>query len=412
MMFLKAAVAALFVTPTTVNARYRMKLFSNGVSGASTENQVDFYIVKNDKYADMSDVVRITYPNGLKYDCDDIWKSIPFLNNIFTELNIDDASVIICNGGSDGLFIDKLVLQIESIGWWAKKTWDADGGNGYCLATTTTGNEFNGKCPNGGVNKCIRFNVASGGVTYGEDQWTDEHKTYSKDDFQCDAEGYFFDECEGSENGEAVSDCSSSAAVVSKWVEKYHLEEINNDKDQVLPLECMDRSYNVGLYAISGTHYFIGAVATDEVDYIKDAMAINKCPSSIAFASIEEEKKIFMAKDKYTMDGITKHPLGTFSLADIIEAEKKAVPIKDAEYDISSNTCVHYAGDIWRSLNIKETDALADFLVSNLIESDEFIDMAKKKAGGIRVAAALAIGGQGALEHYVKNVVTSQLKIE
>ena len=81
MMFLKAAVAAaLFVTPTTVNAfdEYRMKLFSNGVSGASTENQVDFYIVMNNKYVNMWDVVRITYEDGLKYDCADNWKSISF----------------------------------------------------------------------------------------------------------------------------------------------------------------------------------------------------------------------------------------------------------------------------------------------------------------------------------------------
>ena len=54
---------------------------------------------------------------------------------------------------------------------------------------------------------------------------------------------------------------------------------------------------------------------------------------------------------------------------------------------------------------------MADFLVSNLVGSDEFIELAKKKAGGIRVAAAFAIGGQTALEQYIKNVVTSQLSL-
>ena len=135
------------------------------------------------------------------------------------------------------------------------------------------------------------------------------------------------------------------------------------------------------------------------------------CPTIIAFASLEEKKKILKAKNKDDMDQLTKHRFGTFKLRDILEAEKKAAPIKDSEYDLSSNTCVHYARDIWRSLGVKETDALANFLVSNLVESDEFIELAKKKAGGIRVAAALAVGGQSALEHYVKNIVTSQLNI-
>jgi hypothetical protein len=54
---------------------------------------------------------------------------------------------------------------------------------------------------------------------------------------------------------------------------------------------------------------------------------------------------------------------------------------------------------------------LADFLVTNLVGSDEFIEMACEEAGGLRAIASLAIGGKGALWYYVKDVVTSQLDI-
>ena len=47
----------------------------------------------------------------------------------------------------------------------------------------------------------------------------------------------------------------------------------------------------------------------------------------------------------------------------------------------------------------------------NIVGSDEFIEMARKKAGGLRAVASLAIGSKGALWYYVKDVVTSQLDI-
>ena len=112
------------------------------------------------------------------------------------------------------------------------------------------------------------------------------------------------------------------------------------------------------------------------------------------------------------MNGLSKHPLGQFTLGDVLVAEKKATAINDSEYDLTKNTCIHYAGDIWRSLGVKETQAMADFLVSNLVGSDDFIEFAKKKAGGLRAIAALAIGGQSALEYYIRSTVSSQLKIE
>lgn len=67
---------------------------------------------------------------------------------------------------------------------------------------------------------------------------------------------------------------------------------------------------------------------------------------------------------------------------------------------------------IWRSLEIKETLELADFLASWLIflllvVSFHDIDMARNKPGGLRAIAPLAIGGTGALEYYVRHVDVS-----
>ena len=160
------------------------------------------------------------------------------------------------------------------------------------------------------------------------------------------------------------------------------------------------------MYAIFGSHFFIGGIATDVGPKDEEDTSINDCPSSIAFVSIDGEKKIFDVKE--SMDGLIKYSLGTFELDDFLKAETKATSIDNAEYDLSSNACVHYAQGILRFLETKE---LADFLVTNIVGSDEFIEMARKKAGGLRAIASLAIGGKGALWYYVKDVVTSQLDI-
>lgn len=194
-----------------------------------------------------------------------------------------------------------------------------------------------------------------------------------------------------------------SWAAVNIWQDN-DIAGVIDHQSNVL-LQCKTRSYDLGLYAIPGPHFFIGATAI-----AADKNAGSECPPSIVFVSIEGAKKIFEVKE--SMDESSKHPLGEFELGDILEAEKKAVAIKDSEYDISSNNCAHYARDIWRSLGIMETSSLADFLVLNLINSDEVIDTATEMAGGHRVLAALAAGGHGALEHYIKHVVTSQLDIE
>eukprot|EP00956_Cyclotella_meneghiniana_P017269 scaffold27964_cov59-Cyclotella_meneghiniana.AAC.2 len=136
-----------------------------------------------------------------------------------------------------------------------------------------------------------------------------------------------------------------------------------------------------------------------------------ECPSVIAFASIGGIKKFFEVNEDMD-DELSKYSLGEFALSDILAAEKEANAIDDTKYDLSKNTCVHYARDIWRSLGVKETQKIANFLVTNLIGSDEFIEFAKKKHGGLHAVMSFAIGGKRYLENYVRTIVTSQLNIE
>jgi hypothetical protein len=192
-------------------------------------------------------------------------------------------------------------------------------------------------------------------------------------------------------------------AAVNTWVDKDVNGVIDHQAD--ILRQCQTRSYDLGLYAIPGPHFFIGATAIDD-----DKEASLECPAAIAFASVDATKKIFKVNEN-TGD-IAKYTLGKFELGYVLEAEEKAMPIQGFEYDIQSNNCAHYAADIWRSLGVKETPDLADFLVSNIVNSDEIIDITKEKAGGHRVLAALAVGGHGAFEYYWRNVVASQLNIE
>lgn len=195
---------------------------------------------------------------------------------------------------------------------------------------------------------------------------------------------------------------SPKADIVSKWVDNYKVGDIITED---LPLECNDRYYDLSLYAISGSHFFIGGT----IDGVGEGDIARECPFELALASIDGDKKVFKVEE--SMEGLSNHHLGKFVLRDILNAEKGVAAISDAEYDLSRNTCVHYAQAIWRALGAKETKKLADFLIKNLSGS-EFISMASAKAGGHGAIASLAIGGQSAFKYYVKNLVTSQLKID
>jgi hypothetical protein len=102
------------------------------------------------------------------------------------------------------------------------------------------------------------------------------------------------------------------------------------------------------------------------------------------------------------------------SLEKIIDAESVVEPVDDSKYDLTKNSCFHYAGSIWRELGFHETNELATFLVQNLIKDGGFINVArdKVKVGGLRVLATYMAGGDIVFEKYVNDTVFSQLNIE
>ncbi len=85
--------------------------------------------------------------------------------------------------------------------------------------------------------------------------------------------------------------------------------------------------------------------------------------------------------------------------------------MNDLKYDLTQNSCVCYAGKIWRHLGLKETEELATFLIDNIVGPDEFERIVKKhrESGGLRALAAVVLG-KDSLKVYMEGVV-SQLDL-
>jgi hypothetical protein len=159
-----------------------------------------------------------------------------------------------------------------------------------------------------------------------------------------------------------------------------------------------------------GSHFFLTATASSN-----NPVDAPECPKVIAFASVYGEKAAYLVKKNKMMNDYThNHYLGKATLEKIIDAESVVEPVDDSKYDLTKNSCVHYAGSIWRELGFHETNELATFLVQNLIENGGFINVAREKVkvGGLRVLATYMAGGDIVFEKYVNDTVFSQLNIE
>mmetsp|Transcript_50793 Transcript_50793/g.51202 ORF Transcript_50793/g.51202 Transcript_50793/m.51202 type:complete len:366 (-) Transcript_50793:821-1918(-) len=179
------------------------------------------------------------------------------------------------------------------------------------------------------------------------------------------------------------------------------------------PPACLDEVYDVTLVAIPPMpHFFISAVRRD-ADEAKQQQ--DGCPSNVGMDSANGIKKKYVVFENDQKD-IQSHVLGSASLRDILQAEEDAVPLSVTEYDLSTETCAHYAQRIYRSLDIAETNELAQFVLSNIVENVN-VDKLKKmlpKAGkgGLRALAAIAMGGEGAILRHLHELVYSQLDIK
>jgi len=166
--------------------------------------------------------------------------------------------------------------------------------------------------------------------------------------------------------------------------------------------KCDGEVYNMGLYAIGGSHFFL-------IGSKEDADSGTECPPSIFMGSIKGEKKI-AAVFVEDIKGFPMIALGLATLDDILLAEESAEAFDESTYDLFNNSCPHYAGSIWRAIGLEETDELANFLIQNIVDDPSFVELAKK-TGGARALAAVGIGGKVALKKYVAGRVYSQLEI-
>ena len=155
-----------------------------------------------------------------------------------------------------------------------------------------------------------------------------------------------------------------------------------------------------------GVHFLLTATASNSVSVPSD-----KCPEILAFASIESKKVTYMSLHGF--GDYNSHWLGTASLKDIIEAESSVDPVDDSEYDLTHNSCAHYAQAIWRKLKFEETHDLADFLIENLLHNDGLLALAHQKVavGGLRVLSKFK-SDEDLFKKYIKETVNSQLNIK
>jgi len=193
--------------------------------------------------------------------------------------------------------------------------------------------------------------------------------------------------------------------LVNCWQEE---SDLSND---MIPPSCLDKVYDVNLMSLqAGLHFFLNAVRKDT-----DAENQDGCPSNVGIDSLRGIKKKAVVY-KNDLKDLSQHMLGSASLGSILKAEEDAEPISESMYDRTKATCAHYAQQIWRSLDIAETDDLAKFIISNLARKGDIDDLKKIRfeygQGGIRALAALTLGGEEALLRFIHNVVYSELEIE
>ena len=183
---------------------------------------------------------------------------------------------------------------------------------------------------------------------------------------------------------------------------------LNNKKNVDLsydniPSKCLDKMYKMRLQALA-PHFFL-------VNVKENASSADGCPPNVVLDSSKGEKwKSVMVMEQ--VDGLPMVELGSATLGDILKAEQAAEPLRASEYNLTKNSCAHYAQRIWRALGFEETQELATFLIDNIVGSEFFERIAKnhRESGGLRALAAIAMG-KDSLKVYMEGAVYSQLDL-
>ena len=192
---------------------------------------------------------------------------------------------------------------------------------------------------------------------------------------------------------------------IRKWRDSVNAVEIED-----IDGACLGVAYEVGLYSFTnhGSHFFIAATISSEIMIDSE----QNCPTAIVFASLDSKKVSYLVQNQVLLNGFNVHILDKKTLDEVLIAENQVPAIDGSNYDLTKNSCAHYAQSIWRALKIEETAELADFLITNLLRDDGLARYAKQtlSQGGLRVLTNY--GKDSALfTKYVKDTVVSQLEI-
>ena len=173
--------------------------------------------------------------------------------------------------------------------------------------------------------------------------------------------------------------------------------------DYAIDDACLDEEYTVSLLAFRSPHFVLGAFSPHE-----------NCPN-VAFDSVNGDKRRvqFSSKDANI---VAFHHVGKASLRALLESEKQVdgLDLASITYDMTTNSCVHYAGNIWRRVNITESVELAEFVIENIVGDPNIEILAAdfwraRRLGAVRYyLAARAIGGSKLFREKLEELVYSQ----
>merc|ERR1719148_13036 len=106
--------------------------------------------------------------------------------------------------------------------------------------------------------------------------------------------------------------------------------------DYVIDDACLDEEYTVSLLAFRSPHFVLGAFSPHE-----------NCPN-VAFDRVNGDKRRvqFSSEDANI---VAFHHVGKASLRALLESEKQVdgLDLASITYDMTTNSCVHYAVNIW-----------------------------------------------------------------
>jgi len=161
---------------------------------------------------------------------------------------------------------------------------------------------------------------------------------------------------------------------------------------------CLDAAYEVSLFALPNAHFLLGAAGPG-----------GDCPDVALFAG-RDGRGGGKRRVRYSpaVADIPAHVVGTASLRAVLAAEARTPDPAARPFDMASNTCLHYAGAIWRELGLREDTALADFIVENIVArsgSGEVI------ARHLAEKDPTAVAGSGLHSDIIKKAVYSQMEL-